>query len=68
MRIINAGTQNRRKLYASKVDLGDDKVEYTLSAMESTVAGRRPMARFDSQQELEQEANRRGCVIVWQTN
>lgn len=64
-RIINDG-RKQRMLYASEEDAGNGKSEFMLSAMPEVKHTRRPVARFDTQQELEQEAARRGCAVTWQ--
>lgn len=71
MIIINQ--QPGRKLYAFKEVTGkdadgNDRYEFFLSPFEQAMAGRRPIARFDDQQQLEAEAINRGCQVVWQTS
>ncbi len=73
MRIIAQSDKRQRKLYASvevvgKNDDGSDREGFFVSAMEVVKDGRRPVARFDSRQELELEAFRRGCQVVWSDN
>lgn len=62
MRFITQSS--RRKLYAEQISDG----EFVLSAFPEVAATRRPVARFNTRQEVEQEAARRNCEVVWQDN
>ena len=62
MRIINVSNRTARKVYAFKI--ADN--EYGLSPFEQSKDNRRPIARFDSEQAVEQEALSRGVQLVWQ--
>ena len=61
MRIIT-GRKLRRKVYAWK-----EGGEFMLSPFEATSGNRRPIARFDSKQDLEAAARSRNCEVVWQS-
>ncbi len=62
MRIIARGTRKQRTLYAE--ELTPD--EFILSALEFARDNYRPVARYTTRQELELEAGRRGCEVIWQ--
>lgn len=61
MRIINQ--KRRRKVYASQ-----EGNEFMLSPLEQAVNGYRPIARYDSKEQLLAETNVRNCEVIWQTN
>jgi hypothetical protein len=60
MRII---TQNKRR---RKVYAWQEEDEFLLSPFKAVQHGRRPIARFDSAQELERVASDKGCIVQWQ--
>lgn len=63
MRIITQG--KRRTVYAFKEEISEGVFEYYLSPVDGVTNGRRPIARFDSQQELELYVNGRNCRVEW---
>jgi hypothetical protein len=67
VRIITQG-QKRRIVYSFKEEIAPGVFEFYLSPVAETTNGRRPMGRYDSQQELEMEVNRRDCQLVWLTS
>lgn len=64
MRIITQNTR-QRVVYAFKEEISEGVFEYFLSPVDSVTHGRRPIARFDTKQELEMVANNRNCKIEW---
>lgn len=56
--ILNTGAN-------SMVYAWEDNEHWMLSRFKAVVCGRRPIAVFDSREDLELEANRRGLDIEW---
>ena len=71
MRIITQSKQ--RETFAEKIrvgtnDDGTDKFEFMLSLTRETESGRRPVNRYDTEQELIEAANARNCRVTWLTS
>lgn len=62
MRIITQSRQ--REVFAEK--LGEN--EFVLSPVAEAQSGRRPVNRYDTEQELLAAANARNCRVTWQTS
>lgn len=62
MRIITQG-KRRRKVYAFQ-----EGSEFMLSPIEQSINGYRPIARFDSREELLAATRDRKCEVIWQAN
>lgn len=72
MRIINQQSA-KREVYAwiervGANEDGTDKLEYFLSPFSEVQNTRRPINRYDSQNELLAAANAKNCRVVWQEN
>lgn len=62
--MIIVGANNKvRTVFAMEIN-----GEFLLSPFVETRGGRRPIARFDSKEELEIHAISRRCEVQWQTN
>lgn len=62
MRIITQSRQ--REVFAEK--LSDD--EFVLSPFSEAQSGRRPINRYDTEQDLLAAANARNCRVTWLTS
>ena len=63
MRIINPGKTARITVYAWQ-----EGSEFLLSPSREIEHGRRPIQRYDSRQELEQDVAARGNTVEWLTD
>lgn len=63
MIIVGASNRNTRVVYAEEID-----GQFFLSPFPEVRSGRRPVARYDSKEELETYVISRGCRIQWLTN
>lgn len=61
--MIIVGNRNTRVVYAEEID-----GVFYLSPFPEVRNGRRPVARYDTKEELEAYATSRGCAVQWQTN
>lgn len=61
--IIVGANSKQREVYATEAN-----GEFLLSPFPEVRGGRRPIARFDSVEELEQHAINHGCSVQWQTS
>lgn len=71
MRILSVGNRRQRRAYASKEEVGKDDngapvYEFYMSPLPATTGNYRPVARFDSQQDLERAALEKGHLVTWQ--
>lgn len=63
MIIVGANNRNTRVVYAEEID-----GQFYLSPFPEVRNGRRPVARYDSKEELENHVTSRGCGVQWLTN
>ncbi len=61
MRIIN--NRNQREIFGWHDDVG-----FYLSPWPAVAGGRRPINRYDSEEEILAVAEARNCRVTWQTN
>lgn len=61
--IIVGANIRQREVYAIEAN-----GEFLLSPFPGVRGGRRPIARFDNAEELEQHAANHQCVVRWQTS
>jgi len=69
MRIVPQQSQ-KREVFAEKETIGTNpdgsvRYEFVLSPVRGVENGRRPVNRYDSEQELLQAANSKGCRVTW---
>ena len=71
MRVITQGKKREvfgEKIVAGTNDDGTDKHEFVLSPVREAENGRRPINRYDSEQELLEAASVKNCRVTWLTS
>lgn len=62
--MIIVGANNKQRMVYAEIMEG----EFLLSPFPEVRGGRRPIARFDTKEELERHAANRRCEVQWQTS